>query len=217
MNITRIIQIVDTRTYELIEVRWKPIPGSGDLASCDRCRRTHEVHATVEIEVDGRIEKRVVGTGCAGKESMRLASRFKSGATTAKTIARLRATIARLEALKARVDDLHAAADLDPVPECRIERCEWTGDLIVVCGTEADGHWLGPSRVARRDHRDAEALAAGRIPSHMAEMARDHWRRDHRDKARGDIDPNDSRGSIGLYRDRLAQAEARLADIMGGE
>lgn len=215
MNITRIIAITDTRTYELIDDRWKPIPGSGDLATCDRCRRTHEVHATVEVDVDGRTETRIVGTGCASKESMVLAARFRSGASTAKTIARLRAEAARLERLRAEVDAAHARADADPVPECRIERPKWRDELAVVCGDlGADGHTFD-TIIEPCGWQEIQAVTGGTVPEPMAERAREHWRREHRRAARRGIDPNDERKAIGAVRERLTKAERRLAEMMG--
>ncbi len=40
--------VVDTREWvEGADDKWHPIPGSGSGRSCDRCGRTHEIHATV--------------------------------------------------------------------------------------------------------------------------------------------------------------------------
>lgn len=66
-EIIRILEVVDTRDYMEEGDRWVPIPGSGAPNQCDRCGRTHEVHARV-ILADGA--NAIVGTGCMGKDSV---------------------------------------------------------------------------------------------------------------------------------------------------
>lgn len=91
-NIPEILSVVDTREYEEVsEGKFAPIPGSGDSRECDRCGRTHEVHATVRYP-DGAIK--VVGTGC-----MELGSAVaRKAAGKASTVARLRAELAATRA-----------------------------------------------------------------------------------------------------------------------
>jgi hypothetical protein len=83
-----ILSVVDTREYEEVsEGKYVAIAGSGDCRECDRCGRTHEVHATVRYP-DGAIK--VVGTGC-----MELGSAVaRKMASKASTLARLRAELA---------------------------------------------------------------------------------------------------------------------------
>lgn len=66
-KIVRIIEIRDTREYIEVDDRWVALSGTGNLASCARCGRGHEVHAKVELE-SGTVV--TVGTGCAKKSDM---------------------------------------------------------------------------------------------------------------------------------------------------
>lgn len=90
MKIKRIIEIVDTRQYEEVNDRYQPIPGSGELNICDRCGRTHEVHAKVLLEDDTTA---VVGTGCMNAESTEIQSRVKSIFSATKTLKKLYAEL----------------------------------------------------------------------------------------------------------------------------
>lgn len=61
--------MVDTRA---LDSEWKPMPGTGDAHTCERCGASHEVHATLthhewtgtEWTLSGRI---VVGVACCRK------------------------------------------------------------------------------------------------------------------------------------------------------
>lgn len=66
-QIVKIISVVDTREYVEDGDRFVPIPGSGQARECDRCGRSHEVHASVLLD-DG--SQAIVGTGCMGEESL---------------------------------------------------------------------------------------------------------------------------------------------------
>lgn len=88
MKIVKILSVVDTRQYEEVGDKWVPIPGSGDEHECSRCGKPHEVHATVLTE-DGKTK--VVGTGCAAKDNMEMASRFNSLDRASKRLAMLKA------------------------------------------------------------------------------------------------------------------------------
>jgi len=59
----KILKVEDTRQYEEINDRWKPIPGSGMEHDCHRCGKTHEVLYTVECLETKEIF--VVGGSCA--------------------------------------------------------------------------------------------------------------------------------------------------------
>ncbi len=106
-RIVRIISVVDTRDYEEDPTsdRWVPVPGSGTEHACDRCGRSHEVLATVELE-DGKTA--IVGTGCARGESMEIQQQLKAGAAFAKKATALHHQIeaaAPLRALKQQIED----------------------------------------------------------------------------------------------------------------
>ena len=119
-QIVRILRVVDTRQYEEQDDRWVPIPGSGDAAECARCRRLHEVHATVELS-DGT--SAVVGVGCAEKSTMDpvvcgAASAWDRGA---KRLAQLRAELAGMRARVAKWDAAWAEVVALPLPPVREE------------------------------------------------------------------------------------------------
>lgn len=93
-KITDILNIVDTRQYELSDRhgRFVPIPGSGHENKCERCGKSHEVHATVKC-ADGSTA--IVGTGCMGADEIE-----------PKKVAKITAGAKRLKALQAEVDHL---------------------------------------------------------------------------------------------------------------
>lgn len=66
-KIVKILDVVDTRSYEEVGERWVPIKDSGEKNECARCGRLHEVHAHVQLE-DG--SKAIVGTGCMTKDEV---------------------------------------------------------------------------------------------------------------------------------------------------
>ena len=107
-----IIEVKDTREYELDGDRWVPIPGSGDPHDCARCGRTHVVHATVRYP-DGTFA--VVGTGCMNLG----ADVARKAASRAGTVAKLRSQLAKAEAEMRRADEIWAWANALPVPYIR--------------------------------------------------------------------------------------------------
>lgn len=83
-RIVRVLEVEDTREYEEgPDGRFHPIPGSGNIRQCSRCRRDHEIHATVQLS-DGTTE--VVGVGCARRENMDLDAAFRTGESRAKRV-----------------------------------------------------------------------------------------------------------------------------------
>ena len=161
---TTILSVIDTRQYEEQGDRWVPIPGSGNARDCDRCRRSHEVHATVRY-LDGRTA--VVGTGCMGlgpEAARRAASR-------ASTVARLRAALRKYEAERESACEVRAWAeelvppaivDADPAAHCGIPG--------IVCGDS----WVAV-HLARGPHELEERRALVVIL----------WRADRRDERAG--------------------------------
>lgn len=112
--IIRIISVVDTRQYDEQGDRFVPIPGSGNVRSCDRCGRDHEVHATVELD-DGATA--IVGTGCMTAASTEVASALKSATSAAKRLAQLRAERSALASLVSERERIAAEVRLLPRPE----------------------------------------------------------------------------------------------------
>ncbi len=94
-RIIRVLDVVDTREYEEQGDRFVPVVGSGSPRDCDRCGRLHEVHAHVELD-DG--SEAVVGTGCMRQDEADVASRVRSMARRASSLARLRRARAALVA-----------------------------------------------------------------------------------------------------------------------
>lgn len=93
MKIKKILKVVDTREYELIGDKCVVVAGSGTENECARCRRTHFVHAYVELD-DGSTA--VVGTGCMKEESTEVQTHAKKLASQAKRLATLKAKLANL-------------------------------------------------------------------------------------------------------------------------
>lgn len=73
----KIVAVTDTRDFMEHDDRWVPIPGSGDARECDRCGRTHEIHATIEDANGGTF---TVGVGCADADDA-AAKQMRSTAT----------------------------------------------------------------------------------------------------------------------------------------
>jgi len=112
--IVRVLRVVDTREYEEgTDGRYHPIAGSGTEHECSRCGRLHEVHATVLLQ-DG--SEAVVGTGCAGTESMDVQGAMRSAASAAKRIAQLEAERAKLQQLADQFARIRAEVDALPLP-----------------------------------------------------------------------------------------------------
>lgn len=114
MRVSKIHAIRDTREYVEIGDRWVPVPGSGDARECDRCGRTHEIHAEVEYE-DGTTA--VVGTGCMGQGKDPALKIGRSLATMVGTQARLCAELEAARARYAKINDAFDRAQALPVPE----------------------------------------------------------------------------------------------------
>ena len=145
VRIIKIISVVDTREYEEIGYKWKPIPGSGKVSQCDRCGRDHVVHATVELS-DGR--EAIVGTSCMKKDSM--AKALRSLAAKATRLAKLQAErnqiLTRIEASQRMEKEVDA---LTP-PEVKrgkdqeiwdYARERWEmGDAYVLCRSFDEGN-----------------------------------------------------------------------------
>lgn len=119
-RIVKILDVVDTRDYVEVGDTFKPVPGSGNLRECDRCGRVHEVHATVELS-DGT--RAIVGTSCAGAESLEVQKALAAGASRAKRVARqsrelaaLRAKLAQLAQIAVEVEALPLPTVVGPVP-----------------------------------------------------------------------------------------------------
>lgn len=121
-QIIKVISVVDTREYEEIGDRWKPIPGSGISHTCSRCGRTHEVHATVELNNGAKV---IVGTGCMKSENAEITSKVKSLTSASKRLAKLQAEAAKLQALDTEYERVKAEVETLPVPEIREEEEEF--------------------------------------------------------------------------------------------
>jgi hypothetical protein len=133
----RIERIIDTRQYEEQGDRWVPIPGSGDARACDRCGRSHEVHAYVR---DREGKHFVVGTGCMGASS----AVAKSLATKASTVRRWEAQRDALRALLLARLDAEAKVDRMTPPDPVIERHPQFSDAVVLR--------IGDGKAWIRDH-----------------------------------------------------------------
>jgi hypothetical protein len=115
VKIVRIVSVVDTREYEEVsDGKFKPIPGSGSTATCSRCGRGHEVHATVELS-DGTTT--VVGTGCANKMDMSIEVEMRAAASKASAGRRLQAELTATQTKLEQWRALRAAILARPLPE----------------------------------------------------------------------------------------------------
>lgn len=115
--IVRVLEVEDTREYEEgPDGRFHPIPGSGNIRQCSRCRRDHEIHATVELS-DGTTE--IVGVGCARRENMDLDAAFRTGEARAK---RIRMLTFKLAAERKSLADLTRIAEALRVETNKIGR-----------------------------------------------------------------------------------------------
>lgn len=112
-RIVRVLEVVDTREYEEDGDRFVPVVGSGSPRDCDRCGRLHEVHAHVELD-DG--SEAVVGTGCMRQDEADVASRVRSMARRASSLARLRMTRAALVAKQGAWDAAWSDVAALPTP-----------------------------------------------------------------------------------------------------
>ena len=211
-----VLSVVDTREFvEVDDNVWKPIPGSGDARECDRCGRTHEIHAHVRLP-DG--SEMTVGVGCAEVGTPEVAARIKSAKSGATTVARLRAQLAAAEvkaaAFKVEWDRVAAL----PVPEWTVVEIPAVDDgsgLVKLAREEwttVDGlsHvWAHPGDSESHE----EGLGRGRrIPGANPERVAcliDGWRR-AQITVRGP-----GYGVVEDLRVRLARAEAKVAKLAG--
>lgn len=146
--IVRILSVIDTRQYIEQGDRFVPVPGSGDANECARCRRLHEVHATVELADGSRV---VVGTGCMTSESLDVQRALKSGAGQAKRLAALRAELAKWERLVAE----HAAiwAKVPTVPLAPVLERPWEHNprsIELVCDGVSVITWPGDGEARKQ-------------------------------------------------------------------
>lgn len=100
-------RVVDTRAVVEEGDRFVRVPGTGDARPCDRCTRSHEVHAYVR-DSEGRLH--VVGVGCARTGDPDFDARLKSAVSASKTVDRLNAELAALRASQAAWDASMAEA-----------------------------------------------------------------------------------------------------------
>jgi hypothetical protein len=130
-NAPEILSVVDTREYEEVsEGKYVAIAGSGDCRECDRCGRTHEVHATVRYP-DGTIK--VVGTGC-----MELGGTVaRKAAAKASTIARLRSELAGARARLKVAGEQETAVAAMTAPEVLASRHPLFDFDVLQCGDGA--------------------------------------------------------------------------------
>src|SRR5262245_17362890 len=127
MTKPEILDVVDTREYVEVGEKWVPVAGSGNPRECDRCGRTHEVHATVKMP-DGRTM--CVGTGC-----MELGTAVaRKAASNAATIARLRAQLRAAQATLAVAAAAETAVAGLTVPDVTSEKHPALGFDVLHCG-----------------------------------------------------------------------------------
>ena len=111
-TIARLVAVTDTRDMIEDGDRFVPIPGTGDARPCDRCGRTHEVHATVELS-DGTTA--TVGTGCAAHAGWIAPTTARSLPAAAKAVAALTAQLAHRQAQV--IEYLTARAGITATPD----------------------------------------------------------------------------------------------------
>ncbi len=120
LDIVKVLRVTDTRDYiEGPDDKWVPVPGSGEIATCARCGRAHEVHAEVLLRSGGHA---IVGTGCAMKDAVDLASGIKSEESRAKTIRRWETRLAFLREELARYGQIMRDVERLPLPKIDRER-----------------------------------------------------------------------------------------------
>jgi len=152
-KIVRIILVRDTREYEEgPDGKFRPIPGSGSEHECARCGAIHEVHAEVEL-LDG--SRQVVGTGCAARESMGVATKIRTAEAKAKRLARLRAELASLRIKIASQAAIIVEVEALPLPEIEEGKKQLNSGKVVpvLCMGNAEvrlQHVRGPADLAER-------------------------------------------------------------------
>lgn len=159
-----VVKVVDTRDFLEVDDRFVPVSGSGDVRVCDRCDRTHEVHAHV---VDANGLSFTVGTGCMDATK----NEASSAARRATTVARNAARRAAAETLAAGLADAEAAVAAMAFPADRVERSiEETASGVTFHRWEVDGAFakiIGGGR-------DVDA----RTVAERLRCVEDNWRRD---------------------------------------
>lgn len=122
MRVAKIHAVRDTREWvEGPGDRWVPVAGSGSVRDCDRCGRSHEVHAEVEYE-DGTTA--VVGTGCMGEGKDPALKIGRSLGSMSGTLARTRAELEVARKRYAAICDAFDQAQALPVPEAEDAHAE---------------------------------------------------------------------------------------------
>ena len=120
LQIVEIVKIIDTREYVEDGDRWVAIPGSGIDATCARCGKAHEVHATVLLS-DGTSE--IVGTGCAKMSCMdsgALARKITKADRKAKRLASMKAELCTLTRRLANRNCAVAAVAQMTIPKAEV-------------------------------------------------------------------------------------------------
>ncbi len=141
MKIIRVLRVEDTRQWEEgPDDRWYPIPGSGQENQCGRCGRSHEIHATVELEDKTTM---IVGTGCMKADEAVFGSQIKSVLSAQKTLAKHEHFLAKYSDLMAENRAIMARIDTLPVP--MIEAVKW--NLAFGEKREVLGFQIGDARV----------------------------------------------------------------------
>jgi len=191
--IVRIVAIVDTREWVEDEERdrWIPVPGTGDARDCDRCGRLHEIHATVET-ADGGLA--VVGVGCAKGESVE--KPLRSAASSAKTLARLRAQLAAAKQTAEREADIRAEVAALRFPDERVTKGRVDGASIETREVDGVSVWLhGLDDIDR-----------------VMDTLRDSWRRREMHK-RGLKSHRSIAAEVADIENRIARSESRIDEI----
>jgi hypothetical protein len=112
-KIVKVLEVIDTREYIEDGDRFRPVAGSGVEHVCERCGRSHEVHAHVLLD-DGR--EAVVGVSCAKREDAEIVKRLQSYDRAAKRLARLRAELVAAKAEAALYEEADRKARALPKP-----------------------------------------------------------------------------------------------------
>lgn len=169
LKIRRVIRVRDTRHYEEgPDDRWYPIPGSGVERDCDRCGRTHEVHAEVELS-DG--SQAVVGTGCMTAEHADVGRALKNATSSAKTLARLKAEHARLTEKKSRWEAAEAEVEGMAVPPVVAEPDPERPEVVLVRVDDPaidSAMWHRPKWYENRPEHEQQAALRERKESAIA-------------------------------------------------
>lgn len=149
-------RVVDTREWvEGPDDRWYAIPGSGSVRECDRCSRTHEIHATV---IDANGATWTVGTGCMDADS----KVARSLATKASTVARTAARAADKVARTARLAELTAL--LPAFPHHRVVFTELT-----------EGPWKAQWAITGTDGYSVRGFVADPTDAERLGCLESHW------------------------------------------